>query len=89
MASGAASAAGAIERRASVVNPPARHPRANKGKLKLDKYKRTLGVLRVSGRDVAKILIAEQLGVTRAGEAHRLVPTAAAPTRPHPTATAI
>ena len=39
----------------------------NRGKPRLDKYGRTLGVLRVGGRDVAKILIAEQLGVLYSG----------------------
>jgi endonuclease YncB( thermonuclease family) len=44
----------------------------NRGKPRLDKYGRILGVLRVGGRDVAKILIAEQLGVLTAGGCRRL-----------------
>jgi micrococcal nuclease len=44
----------------------------NKGKLRLDKYKRTLGVVRVGGREVAGILISEQLGVSYSGRGRRI-----------------
>ena len=44
----------------------------NKSKPKLDKYKRTLGVVRVGGRDVTGILISEQLGVYYSGRGRRI-----------------
>jgi micrococcal nuclease len=44
----------------------------NRGKPKLDKYKRTLGVVRVGGRDVARVLITEQLGVFYTGRGRRI-----------------